>query len=132
MIKSFAGSFTDLCLNHGISSFLVCSTSSMNQYSSVSVKPQIILASQILALAESHTTLNCSVSGYPKSRVSWKRYHAGQETVLPTNIQYENDRSVLIINRALPKDSGVYKCIAENTAGIAEATTILFVQAQGM
>ena len=91
------------------------------------MKPKITIQGNTVASEGTPTRVNCHVSGFPRPKVSWKRYRALQETKLPSNVQYENGTSVIVIKKTELKDSGTYKCTAENRAGIAQASMILLV-----
>ncbi|XP_035782943.1 papilin-like isoform X2 [Anopheles albimanus] len=59
----------------------------------------------------SNFTINCTVDGYPKPMVNWLK--DGQIMVPTARIQITDD-NLLIVNGAIPSDSGQYKCLARN------------------
>lgn len=69
------------------------------------------------------------VVGHPKPEVKWLK--AGEEIIPSDEFQIENlddGTSVLVINDVYPDDTGIIKCEAYNSVGVAETVTEFIVE----
>lgn len=69
------------------------------------------------------------VVGHPKPEVKWLK--AGEEIIPSDEFQIENlddGTSILVINDVYPDDTGIIKCEAYNSAGVAETVTEFIVE----
>lgn len=69
------------------------------------------------------------VIGHPKPEIKWLK--AGEEIIPSDEFQIENledGTSILVINDVYPDDTGIIKCEAYNSVGIAETVTEFIVQ----
>lgn len=69
------------------------------------------------------------VVGHPKPEIKWLK--AGEEIVPSDEFQIENledGTSVLVINDVYPDDTGIIKCEAYNSVGVAETVTEFIVE----
>lgn len=69
--------------------------------------------------------LHCDVIGDPEPELQWNKDGVVlQET---DRIAFQRKKRTLVIRLLVEEDSGVYKCIARNTAGDVAATTKMSV-----
>ncbi|KOX71852.1 Muscle M-line assembly protein unc-89 [Melipona quadrifasciata] len=74
------------------------------------------------------TRLTCTVLGHPEPRVYWTR--DGERLDVTTNkykTRFDNGMAYFELHEALPEDSGLYACVAENVHGIATTESTLKV-----
>ncbi|OAD58520.1 Myosin light chain kinase, smooth muscle [Eufriesea mexicana] len=74
------------------------------------------------------TRLTCTVLGYPEPRVYWTR--DGEKLDVTANrykTRFDNGMAYFELHEALPEDSGLYTCVAENVHGIATTESTLKV-----
>ena len=77
-------------------------------------------------------TLTCKVIGLPRPDVAW--FRDGKELIPTPNIKqsYEDDTATLTINKMTMDQDGEYKCIAENSAGVAETAAKVTVEGKNI
>uniref|UniRef100_A0A803Y2N3 Ig-like domain-containing protein n=1 Tax=Meleagris gallopavo TaxID=9103 RepID=A0A803Y2N3_MELGA len=76
--------------------------------------PKIVISPKDQTFTEgSEVSIKCSSTGYPKPTVVW------------THNEILTPEGTLIIKQAVPKDAGVYGCLASNSAGTEKQTSIL-------
>lgn len=69
------------------------------------------------------------VVGHPKPEIKWLK--AGEEIIPSDEFQIENledGTSILVINDVYPDDTGIIKCEAYNSVGVAETVTEFVVE----
>lgn len=69
------------------------------------------------------------VVGHPKPEIKWLK--AGEEIIPSDEFQIENledGTSILVINDVYPDDTGIIKCEAFNSVGVAETVTEFIVE----
>lgn len=69
------------------------------------------------------------VVGHPKPEIKWLK--AGEEIIPSDEFQIENledGTSILVINDVYPDDTGIIKCEAYNSVGVAETVTEFIVE----
>ncbi|XP_043525679.1 titin homolog isoform X2 [Frieseomelitta varia] len=74
------------------------------------------------------TRLTCTVLGHPEPRVYWTK--DGERLDVTTNkckTRFDNGMAYFELHEALPEDSGLYTCVAENVHGIATTESTLKV-----
>ncbi|XP_055948498.1 hemicentin-1-like isoform X2 [Argiope bruennichi] len=59
----------------------------------------------------------CAADGNPKPVITWMKNGQFIDSFLDPNIQFEENKSVLVIRWTRTEDSGKYTCIASSTAG---------------
>ncbi|GBO38241.1 Hemicentin-1, partial [Araneus ventricosus] len=64
--------------------------------------------------------LHCAADGNPKPVISWMKNGQFIDSFLDPNIQFEENKSVLIIRWTRTEDAGKYTCIASSAAGQVE------------
>lgn len=68
----------------------------------------------------------CNAHGIPPPAITWFK---DQNPILIDNGQYiRSSDGTLSISKVLVSDSGIYKCVARNIAGLDEAEITLHVQ----
>ncbi|KAK1155520.1 hemicentin-1-like [Acipenser oxyrinchus oxyrinchus] len=86
----------------------------------VQVPPSIVgssLATDLSVAASEDVTLECLVRGSPKPEVTWLKDGAPLDLTDPQHLQLSQDGGSLRILGLRPADSGMYSCLAENSAG---------------
>lgn len=69
------------------------------------------------------------VVGHPKPEIKWLK--AGEQIIPSDEFQIENledGTSILVINDVYPDDTGIIKCEAHNSVGVAETVTEFIVE----
>uniref|UniRef100_H0XAK9 Hemicentin 1 n=1 Tax=Otolemur garnettii TaxID=30611 RepID=H0XAK9_OTOGA len=70
----------------------------------------------------SEVSIMCSATGYPKPKLTWTM----NDMFIVASHRYRmTSEGTLFIKNAVPKDAGVYGCLASNSAGIDKQTSIL-------
>ncbi|XP_063154493.1 hemicentin-1 [Candoia aspera] len=69
----------------------------------------------------SEVSVSCSATGYPKPTLVWTH----NDIFLMASHRYRFTGGTLIIKNAVPKDAGVYGCLASNAAGTVKDTAVL-------
>ena len=95
-------------------------------YPSVIVQPR-----EIFIDVGTDAEIKCSASGIPSPKISWKKVngHRPENADLPGNAKV-TDGGSLAFQKIQEIDKGTYECIAENAAGKAVETVILFVRGE--
>ncbi|XP_050091776.1 papilin-like [Anopheles aquasalis] len=73
----------------------------------------------------SNFTINCTVDGYPKPKVSWLK---NGKIMVPTERIHITDENLLVVTGAIQSDNGQYKCLAKNEHSEAFQEQILHVE----
>ena len=71
-------------------------------------------------------TLSCNVSGNPEPSISWSKDELQVNATINSRISFSADKTQLTITRAKRTDNGNYRCVANNSLGIAtsDAATV--------
>lgn len=72
------------------------------------------------------TRLTCTVLGHPEPHVYWTK--DGEKLDITSNryrTRFDNGMAYFELHEALPEDSGLYTCVAENVHGIATTESTL-------
>ncbi|XP_036351171.2 hemicentin-1 [Ochotona princeps] len=70
----------------------------------------------------SEVSIRCSATGYPRPAVSW----TFNSLFITSSHRYRTTSDgTLVIRNALPRDAGIYACLASNSAGMDKQTSIL-------
>ncbi|NXK97014.1 HMCN1 protein, partial [Formicarius rufipectus] len=90
---------------------------------SVQEPPRLVISPRNQTFtAGSEVSLRCSALGYPKPTVVWTH----NEMFLVGSSRYRlTPEGTLIIRKAIPKDAGIYGCLASNSAGTDKQTSTL-------
>ncbi|OXB72514.1 UNVERIFIED_CONTAM: hypothetical protein H355_016383 [Colinus virginianus] len=85
--------------------------------------PRIVISPKDQTFIEgSEVSIKCSATGYPKPTVVWTH---NEMFIIDSNRYRLTPEGTLIIRKAIPKDAGVYGCLASNSAGTEKQTSIL-------
>jgi len=89
--------------------------------------PDIAFDPQTRAVTEGNSvTLSCNVSGNPEPSISWTTNGFQVNTTINFRISFSADKKQLTITNAKRTDNGNYRCVANNSLGIAtsDAATV--------
>ena len=64
-------------------------------------------------------TLSCNVSGNPEPSISWSKDEFQVNTTINSRISFSADKTQLTITKAKRTDNGNYRCVVNNSLGIA-------------
>ncbi|XP_034265503.1 hemicentin-1 isoform X1 [Pantherophis guttatus] len=82
--------------------------------------PKVIVSSKNQSFTEgSEVSISCSATGYPKPTVVWTH---NDMFLMASNRYRLTPGGTLIIKNTVPKDEGVYGCLASNAAGTVKGT----------
>uniref|UniRef100_A0A8C2SL26 Hemicentin-1 n=1 Tax=Capra hircus TaxID=9925 RepID=A0A8C2SL26_CAPHI len=70
----------------------------------------------------SEVSIMCSVTGYPKPKISWTM---NDMFIMGSHRYRMTSEGNLFIKNAVPKDAGIYGCLASNSAGMDKQTSTL-------
>ncbi|KAJ1074876.1 hypothetical protein K5549_020565, partial [Capra hircus] len=70
----------------------------------------------------SEVSIMCSVTGYPKPKISWTM---NDMFIMGSHRYKMTSEGNLFIKNAVPKDAGIYGCLASNSAGMDKQTSTL-------
>ncbi len=75
-------------------------------------------------------TLYCEVMGVPEPKVTWFKDDQPFKPSLGSSVSCKNGVCTLVILNALPKDSGEYKCRAQNKSGFNETKALVNIKGE--
>uniref|UniRef100_A0A8C6QPP1 Hemicentin-1 n=1 Tax=Nannospalax galili TaxID=1026970 RepID=A0A8C6QPP1_NANGA len=70
----------------------------------------------------SEVSIMCSATGYPKPKIAWT---INEMFIMGSHRYRVTPEGTLFIKNAVPKDAGIYGCLASNSAGTDKETSIL-------
>ncbi|XP_075384531.1 hemicentin-1 isoform X2 [Tenrec ecaudatus] len=77
--------------------------------------------------AGSEVSIMCSATGYPKPKITWTMNNM---LIVGSHRYRMTSDGTLFIRNSVPKDAGIYGCLASNSAGMDEQTSSLrFIEA---
>lgn len=75
----------------------------------------------------SEVSIMCSAAGYPKPKISWT---VNDMFIMGSHRYRMTPEGTLFIKNAVPKDAGIYGCLASNSAGTDKQTsTLTYIEA---
>ncbi|XP_006907796.1 hemicentin-1 isoform X1 [Pteropus alecto] len=75
----------------------------------------------------SEVSIMCSATGYPKPKISWT---VNDVFIMGSHRYRMTPEGTLFIKNAVPKDAGIYGCLASNSAGTDKQTsTLTYIEA---
>lgn len=86
----------------------------------VKFSPELTLFPRQSRLDQTNGTVTCVAKSYPPANITWTLNNVEITDGEKYQIELENSRSVLRINRVSRTDSGVYRCSAENDVGMSD------------
>uniref|UniRef100_A0A663EFM0 Hemicentin 1 n=1 Tax=Aquila chrysaetos chrysaetos TaxID=223781 RepID=A0A663EFM0_AQUCH len=102
-----AGKYNCIASNEG-------GSTTASVFLTVQEPPSVVISPNNQTFMEgSEVSIRCSATGYPKPTVVW------------THNDILTPEGTLIIRKAVPKDAGVYGCLASNSAGTEKQTSTL-------
>ncbi|XP_009081115.1 PREDICTED: LOW QUALITY PROTEIN: hemicentin-1-like, partial [Acanthisitta chloris] len=85
--------------------------------------PRLVISPKNQTFTEgSEVSIRCSATGYPKPRVVWTH---NDMFIIGSNRYRLAPEGTLTIRKAIPKDAGIYGCLASNSAGTEKQTSTL-------
>uniref|UniRef100_A0A8C3GM35 Hemicentin 1 n=1 Tax=Cairina moschata TaxID=8855 RepID=A0A8C3GM35_CAIMO len=111
-----AGKYNCIASNEG-------GSTTASVFLTVQEPPRVIISPKNQTFTEgSEVSIRCSATGYPKPTVVWTH----NEMFIIGSYRYRlTPEGTLIIKKAIPKDEGVYGCLASNSAGTEKQTSTL-------
>ncbi|XP_068809626.1 hemicentin-1 isoform X3 [Struthio camelus] len=89
----------------------------------VSEPPRVVISPKNQTFTEgSEVSIRCSATGYPKPTVVWTH---NDMFIIGSSRYRLTPEGTLIIRKAVPKDAGLYGCLASNSAGTEKQTSTL-------
>ncbi|NWI93347.1 HMCN1 protein, partial [Pitta sordida] len=90
---------------------------------SVQEPPRVVISPKNQTFTEgSEVSIRCSAMGYPKPTVVWTH---NDMFIIGSSRYRLTPEGTLIIRKAIPKDAGIYGCLASNSAGTEKMTSTL-------
>ncbi|NWI60418.1 HMCN1 protein, partial [Calyptomena viridis] len=98
-------------------------TTSGTVFLSVQEPPRLVITPKNQTFTEgSEVSIRCSATGYPKPTVVWTH---NDMFIIGSSRYRLSPEGTLIIRKAVPKDAGIYGCLASNSAGTEKQTSTL-------
>lgn len=70
-------------------------------------------------------TFQCNVAGLPVKRIRW--YHDGEPVIYDLRVTLDKNDTILVIQKVLRSDAGMYQCMVANDDDRAQASAQLTV-----
>ncbi|XP_051649408.1 hemicentin-1 isoform X5 [Manacus candei] len=111
-----SGPYTCTAANEG-------GSASATVFLSVQEPPRLVVSPKNQTFTEgSEVSIRCSATGHPKPTVVWTH----NDMFIVGSSRYRlTPEGTLIIRKAIPKDAGIYGCLASNSAGTDRQTSTL-------
>ncbi|NXY61032.1 HMCN1 protein, partial [Callaeas wilsoni] len=85
--------------------------------------PRLVISPKNQTFTEgSEVSIRCSATGYPKPTVVWTH---NDMFIIGSSRYRMTPEGTLIIRKAIPRDAGIYGCLASNSAGTEKQTSTL-------
>ncbi|XP_014802303.1 PREDICTED: hemicentin-1 [Calidris pugnax] len=116
-----AGKYNCIASNEG-------GSTTASVFLTVQEPPRVVISPKNQTFTEdSEVSIRCSATGYPKPTVVWTH---NDMFILGSSRYRLTPEGTLIIRKAIPKDAGVYGCLASNSAGTEKQTsTLIYIEA---
>ncbi|NWT15620.1 HMCN1 protein, partial [Vireo altiloquus] len=113
---SDAGSYSCTATNEG-------GSATASVFLTVQEPPRLVISPKNQTFTEgSEVSIRCSATGYPKPTIVWTH---NDMFIIGSSRYRMTPEGTLIIRKAIPKDAGVYGCLASNSAGTEKQTSTL-------
>ncbi|XP_009874122.1 PREDICTED: hemicentin-1-like, partial [Apaloderma vittatum] len=111
-----AGKYNCIASNEG-------GSTTASVFLTVQEPPRLVISPKNQTFTEgSEVSIRCSATGYPKPTVVWTH----NDMFIVGSSRYRlTPEGTLIIRKAVPKDAGIYGCLASNSAGTEKQTSTL-------
>ncbi|XP_064928861.1 hemicentin-1 isoform X2 [Columba livia] len=116
-----AGKYNCIASNEG-------GSTTASVFLTVQEPPRVVISPKDQTFTEgSEVSIRCSAMGYPKPTVVWTH----NDMFIVGSSRYRlTPEGTLIIRKAIPKDAGIYGCLASNSAGTDKQTsTLTYIEA---
>uniref|UniRef100_A0A8C5X6K5 Hemicentin-1 n=1 Tax=Malurus cyaneus samueli TaxID=2593467 RepID=A0A8C5X6K5_9PASS len=115
-LPSDTGSYSCIAANEG-------GTATAAVFLTVQEPPRLVISPKNQTFTEgSEVSIRCSATGYPKPTVVWTH---NEMFIIGSSRYRMTPEGTLIIRKAIPKDAGIYGCLASNSAGTEKQTSTL-------
>ncbi|NXB77102.1 HMCN1 protein, partial [Donacobius atricapilla] len=116
-----AGSYSCTAANEG-------GSATASVFLTVQEPPRVVISPQNQTFTEgSEVSIRCSATGYPKPTVVWT---LNDMFIIGSSRYRMTPEGTLIIRKAIPRDAGIYGCLASNSAGTEKQTsTLTYIEA---
>ncbi|XP_050302710.1 titin-like isoform X2 [Anthonomus grandis grandis] len=84
--------------------------------------------SNVMARAGQKIKLECEVAGLPSPILTWSHNGKALKETREIKLQFEGNKSSLIVQEAFPKDAGTYTVTAKNIVGEASSSSVVSVK----
>ncbi|NXT68617.1 HMCN1 protein, partial [Chaetops frenatus] len=113
---SDAGSYSCTAANEG-------GSATASVFLTVQEPPRLVISPKNQTFTEgSEVSIRCSATGYPKPTVVWTH---NDMFIIGSSRYRMTPEGTLIIRKAIPRDAGIYGCLASNSAGTEKQTSTL-------
>ncbi|NXH90756.1 HMCN1 protein, partial [Edolisoma coerulescens] len=113
---SDAGSYSCTAANEG-------GSATASVFLTVQEPPRLVISPKNQTFTEgSEVSIRCSATGHPKPTVVWMH---NDMFIIGSSRYRMTPEGTLIIRKAIPKDAGIYGCLASNSAGTEKQTSTL-------
>ncbi|KAM4896067.1 hemicentin-1 [Sylvia borin] len=113
---SDTGSYSCTAANEG-------GSASASVFLTVQEPPRLVISPKNQTFTEgSEVSIRCSATGYPKPTIVWT---FNDMFIIGSSRYRMTPEGTLIIRKAIPRDAGIYGCLASNSAGTEKQTSIL-------
>ncbi|XP_009958752.1 PREDICTED: hemicentin-1-like, partial [Leptosomus discolor] len=111
-----AGKYNCIASNEG-------GSTTASVFLTVQEPPRVVISPKNQTFKEgSEVSIRCSATGYPKPTVVWTH---NDMFIIGSSRYRLTPEGTLIIRKAIPKDAGIYGCLASNSAGTEQQTSTL-------
>ncbi|XP_009575209.1 PREDICTED: hemicentin-1-like, partial [Fulmarus glacialis] len=111
-----AGKYNCIASNEG-------GSTTASVFLTVQEPPRVVISPKNQTFTEgSEVSIRCSATGYPKPTVVWTH---NDMFIIGSSRYRLTPEGTLIIRKAIPKDAGIYGCLASNSAGTEKQTSTL-------
>ncbi|TRZ22552.1 hypothetical protein HGM15179_004536 [Zosterops borbonicus] len=113
---SDTGSYSCTAANEG-------GSATASVFLTVQEPPRLVISPKNQTFTEgSEVSIRCSATGYPKPTIVWT---LNDMFIIGSSRYRMTPEGTLIIRKAIPRDAGIYGCLASNSAGTEKQTSIL-------
>ncbi|NWQ77372.1 HMCN1 protein, partial [Columbina picui] len=116
-----AGKYNCIASNEG-------GSATASVFLTVQEPPRVVISPKDQTFTEgSEVSIRCSATGYPKPTVVWTH---NDMFIIGSSRYRLTPEGTLIIRKTIPKDAGIYGCLASNSAGTDKQTsTLTYIEA---